>query len=134
MPLLDLFWTMLLFFLFVAWIWLLIVILSDVFRSRDLSGWAKALWTLFVLFLPWLGAFIYLLIRGSEMSERSAQAEAERIDRGREHAAMSAPGGTAPTGGSSPATEIDRLARLRDAGVLTEDEFQARRAKLLAQG
>ncbi|HKA67826.1 MAG TPA: SHOCT domain-containing protein [Actinomycetes bacterium] len=133
MPLLDLFWTMMLFFLFVAWIWLLIVVLSDVFRSRDLSGWAKALWTLFVLFLPWLGAFIYLLIRGGEMSERAAQAEADRLDRGREYAAISTPGGASSTGRPSPATEIDRLASLRDSGVLTEDEFQARKAKLLAQ-
>ena len=79
MPLLDLFWTMLWFFIFAALIWLVIVILTDVFRSPDLSGWAKALWTLVIVLLPLLGAFIYLLIRGTEISERSEQAA---IDRG----------------------------------------------------
>ncbi|HKE51480.1 MAG TPA: SHOCT domain-containing protein [Actinomycetes bacterium] len=128
MPLFDLFWTMLLFFLFVAWIWLFFVIIGDVFRSRDLSGGAKALWTLFVVFVPWLGIFIYLLIRGSDISERKEQAAIAQDEKLREYAAMSMPAGE-----SSPAAEIDRLASLRDSGVLTEDEFQARKAQLQAQ-
>lgn len=126
MPLWDLFWTMLWFFLFVAWIWLFFVIIGDVFRSRDLSGGAKALWTLLVVFVPFLGIFIYLLVRGSDISERKEQAETERYDKMREYAATSTPD-------ASPTAEIDRLASLRDSGVITEDEFQARKAKLQAQ-
>lgn len=71
-PLLNLFWTMLIFFLFVAWIWLLIMVLADVFRSHDLSGWAKALWALFIVVVPWLGVIVYLIARGDSMSERAA--------------------------------------------------------------
>jgi Short C-terminal domain/Phospholipase_D-nuclease N-terminal len=132
MPLWDLFWTMLLFFLFVVWIWLFFVIIGDVFRSRDLSGWAKALWTLLVVFVPMLGIFIYLLIRGSDMSERKEQAAIEHDQKMHEYAAMSMPGGDSSTGGGpSAADELGRLVSLRDSGVLTEDEFQARKAKLL---
>src|SRR5690606_29649102 len=72
-PLLNLFWTMLWFFLFVAWIWLLIALLSDIFRSRDLSGWGKALWTLLIIITPLLGALIYLIARGKGMAERRAE-------------------------------------------------------------
>ena len=76
---LDLFWSMMWFFVLIAGIWLFIVIISDVIRSRDLSGWAKALWALLLIFLPWLGAFIYLLVRGTEMAERSEQAAIDRV-------------------------------------------------------
>ena len=71
MPLMDLFWSMLWFFLFFAWIWLLITIFSDIFRSHDLSGWGKAFWTIFVVILPWLGVLIYLIARGGSMQERA---------------------------------------------------------------
>ena len=67
----DLFWSMLWFFLFFAWIWLLITIFSDIFRSHDLSGWGKAFWTIFVVILPWLGVLIYLIARGGSMQERA---------------------------------------------------------------
>ncbi len=67
----DLFWSMLWFFLFFAWIWLLIMIFSDIFRSHDLSGWGKAFWTIFVVILPWLGVLIYLIARGGSMQERA---------------------------------------------------------------
>jgi hypothetical protein len=127
MPLLDLFWSMFLFFLFVAWIWLLIMVLADVFRSRDLSGGAKALWTLFIIFIPFLGVFIYLLVRGSEMAERAEQLAIERDRTTREYIKSTA------GSGASTADEIDKLARLRDSGMLTEAEFQAQKAKLLAQ-
>jgi hypothetical protein len=80
-----------------------------------------------------LGIFIYLLVRGSDISERKEQAAIEHDQKMREYAAMSTPGGASSTGGLSPAAEIDRLVSLRDSGVLTEDEFQARKAKLLAQ-
>jgi hypothetical protein len=127
MPLLDLFWTMIWFFLFVAWIWLLYVIVTDLYRSRDLSGWAKALWVLFIIFLPVLGTFIYLIVRGGEMAERSEQAEMER-DQMRHDYIKTLSGRSV-----SAADEIDKLARLRDSGAITEEEFQGQKAKLLAQ-
>ena len=73
-PLLDLFGSMLGFFLLIIWFWLLIIIFSDIFRSRDLSGWAKALWSIFVIILPFLGIFSYLIVRGGKMHERAEQA------------------------------------------------------------
>ena len=71
-PLLNLFWTMFIFFLWVIWIWILITVFIDIFRSRDLSGWAKALWFLFVLFIPLIGVLAYLIARGGSMQERAA--------------------------------------------------------------
>jgi hypothetical protein len=72
-PLLNIFWTMLAFFLFFIWIWLLIVVFLDIFRSHDMGGFAKALWVIFVVVLPYLGVFVYLVARGGTMQERSAQ-------------------------------------------------------------
>ena len=72
-PLLNLFWTMFIFFLWVIWIWILIWVFIDIFRSRDLSGWAKALWFLFVLFIPLIGVLVYLIARGGSMQERAEQ-------------------------------------------------------------
>jgi len=72
----ELFWSMLWFFLWIIWIWLLIVVFGDIFRSRDLSGWAKALWTIFVILVPYLGIFVYLIARGRQMQERSYDAAA----------------------------------------------------------
>lgn len=127
MPLLDLFWAMLWFFLWIAWIWLLVVIITDVFRSHDLSGWGKALWTLFIIFLPFLGVLLYLIVRGGKMAERSQQAAIEREQMTQEYI-RSVSGG----GGASTADEIDKLARLRSSGAITEEEFQAQKARLLA--
>ena len=126
MPLLNLLWTMFWFFLFVAWIWLLVVILTDVFRSRDLSGWGKALWTLFVIILPMLGVLIYLVVRGDTMSERSERAAMDWEPETRD----AVPAGDS---GRSTADELDKLARLRSSGTITEEEFQTQKAKLLAQ-
>jgi len=72
-PLLNLFWTMFIFFLWVIWIWVLIWVFIDIFRGQDLSGWAKALWFLFVLFIPLIGVLVYLIARGGSMHERAAQ-------------------------------------------------------------
>ena len=127
MPLLDLFWTMLWFFLLIAWIWLLISIITDIFRSDDLSGWTKALWTLFVIIVPWLGALIYLIARGGAMQERTMRDVA-----GRERATREYIQEVASTGGSSAADELTKLAQLRDSGVITADEFESQKAKLLA--
>src|SRR5215475_14274674 len=79
-PLLNIFWTMFIFFLWVIWIWVLIMVFIDIFRSRDLSGWAKALWFLFVLLIPLIGVLVYLIARGGRMQERTAQ-EAQQQDR-----------------------------------------------------
>jgi hypothetical protein len=128
-PLLNLFLTMLWFFLFIAWIWLLVTLLTDVFRSTDLSGWTKALWTIFILVLPLLGALIYLIVRGSSMTERMAADYQRRDEAFREYVRDAAStNGTAP---ASTADELAKLARLRDEGVLSPDEFAAQKAKLL---
>ena len=129
MPLLDLFWATLWLFVFFAWIWLVITIFGDIFRSRDLSGWGKALWTLFVVFLPWLGVLIYLIVRGRSMEDRSVQAAAEREKATRQYVQS-----VASDDGASSADEIAKLAELRNSGLLTEDEFAAQKAKILAKG
>jgi hypothetical protein len=126
---LDLFWSMLWFFLFFAWIWLLISVFSDIFRSSDLSGGGKALWTLFVLILPYLGVFVYLIARGGQMQERSMEEAVRREEATRKYIQQAA--GSAGGGGSS-ADEIAKLAQLRDQGHLTEAEFAAQKAKVLA--
>ncbi len=122
----QLFWSMLWFFLFVIWIWLLIVVFGDIFRSRDLSGWGKALWTIFVIVLPYLGVFVYLIARGQKMGEHAVQ-EAQEQDAAMRRYVQDAAGST----GRSTADEIARLADLRDKGVISEAEFQQAKAKAL---
>jgi ABC-type multidrug transport system fused ATPase/permease subunit len=124
MPLLDLFFAMLWFFLFVAWIWLLISIYADIFRSDDLGGGGKTLWVLFVLLLPFLGVLIYLIARGGSMQERSVQQAAAS-----EQAAQQYIREVAAT--PSSADELAKLAQLREQGLLTPEEFEAQKAKLL---
>ena len=124
MPLMDLFWTMLWFFMFFIWIWLLIRIFGDIFRSDDLGGWGKALWTLFVIITPFLGVLVYLIARGKGMQERSIR-DAEAADAAtREYIKQAA-------GTTSKADELAKLASLRDQGVLTPAEFEAQKAALL---
>ncbi len=118
-------WSMIWFTLFFIWIWLLIVVFADIFRSPDLGGWAKALWTIFIIVLPYLGVFIYLIARGHKMQEHArTEAEAQQFAT-REYIQNVA--GT----GKSPADEVARLADLRDRGVITEQEFQAAKSKAL---
>jgi hypothetical protein len=121
---------MLWFFLFVIWIWLLIAVFSDIFRSSDLSGSGKAIWSIFVIFVPYLGVFVYLIARGGKMHEHAiAQAQAQ------DQAMQSYIRDVAATSGSgsgSTADELARLADLRDKGVISEDEFQQLKAKTLA--
>jgi len=124
-PLLDAFLTMLWFFLWVLWIFLLFWIIFDIFRSKDLSGWSKALWLIFIIILPFLGVFVYLIARGGSMQERSvrqAQAEDKQFQEYVRDAA----------GSGSSADEVAKLADLRDRGVITEAEFQQGKAKILA--
>src|SRR6478752_4346871 len=115
-------WDMLWFFMFFIWIWLLITVFGDIFRSPDLSGWGKGLWTIFVIVLPYLGVFIYLIARGGKMHEHAAQMYAAQEAATRQHI-------QSVTGGASPAEEIARLAQLRDQGAITEEEFTAAKAK-----
>ena len=125
-PLLSIFWTMLLFFGFVVWIWLLVVVFGDIFRSHDIGGFAKALWVLLVIFLPLLGVLIYLIARGGKMQERAAQdtrQQQQEFDTYVQEVAGS---------GASPADQLTKLAQLRDEGVITDQEFQAQKAKVMA--
>ena len=123
----QLFWSMLWFFLFVIWIWLLIVVFSDIFRSRDLSGWGKALWTIFVIVLPYLGVFVYLIARGHKMGEHAVQ-DAQEQDAAMRRYVQN----VVSSDGRSTADEIARLADLRDRGVISEEEFQQAKAKAIS--
>jgi type VI protein secretion system component VasK len=127
-PLLDAFLTMLWIFLFIIWIWLLIVVFGDIFRSRDLSGWGKALWTIGIIILPWLGVLIYLIARGSKMHERQIQAAQAQEQAFRQYVQETA----ASSGANTAADQLAKLADLRDKGVITEAEFQTEKAKALA--
>ncbi|HEV3132302.1 MAG TPA: SHOCT domain-containing protein [Acidimicrobiales bacterium] len=124
-PLLSIFWTMLEFFIFFLWIWLLIVIFGDIFRSHDMGGLAKALWVLFVIIVPYLGVLIYLIARGGKMHERAAAAAAQQQKAFDAYVKQTA----GSSGGS--ADELAKLADLKAKGVLTDAEFEAQKAKLL---
>jgi len=127
-PVLDLFLTMLYFFLFVIWIWLLIMVFIDIFRSRDMGGWAKALWVIFIIILPFLGVFVYLIARGSKMHERAAAEAAQQQKQFDAYIRQTA--GT--TQGSSTADQLSKLADLKSQGVITDAEFEDQKAKILA--
>jgi hypothetical protein len=124
MPLLDLFWTMLLFFLFIAWISLLIQVYADIFRSHDLGGVAKAAWTVLVLVLPYVGVVVYLIARGGSMQERSADRAAQAQHATERYIRDIA---TAP----SSTDELVKLAELRDQGALTPEEFETQKSRIL---
>ena len=119
-------WSMLWFFLFFIWIWILITVFADIFRSHDLSGWAKAIWVIFVIFLPYLGVFVYLIARGHKMSEHAMEA-AQAQDAAAKQYIRDAAG----TGGSA-ADELDRLADLKAKGVIDDAEFQKLKAKVVS--
>jgi Short C-terminal domain/Phospholipase_D-nuclease N-terminal len=124
----QVFLSMLWFFLFFIWIWLLIAVFGDIFRSDDLSGWGKALWSIFIIVLPYLGVFVYLIARGHKMSDRAARAAADQEAHFRRYVQDVA----STSGGGGAADELARLADLRDKGVLSEEEFQQAKAKALA--
>jgi ABC-type multidrug transport system fused ATPase/permease subunit len=125
-PLLGAFWTIFLIFLWVIWIWILIWIFIDIFRSRDLSGWAKALWFLFVLFIPLIGVLVYLIARGGKMHERSVRDQQQADREFRTYVQEAA-------GSQSPADQLAKLADLRDRGVISAAEFDREKAKILAK-
>jgi hypothetical protein len=117
---------MMYFFLFFIWVWLLIVVFSDIFRSHDLGGFAKALWVIFVIVVPYLGVFVYLIARGHKMSEHAAEA-AQAQDAAQRTYIQNAAGTSA-----SAADEIARLADLKSQGVISDAEFEQAKAKALA--
>ncbi len=117
-------WSMLWFFLFFIWIWLLIVVFGDIFRSHDLSGWAKALWTIFVIFLPYLGVFVYLIARGGKMQGRAVQRSQDQYPPLSQYVQSAK--------SRAAADEIAQLVDLRNKGVISEEEFQQAKAKALA--
>jgi hypothetical protein len=124
-PLLQVFLSMLYFFLFVIWIWIAIMVVVDIFRSHDMGGFAKALWFIFVVLVPYLGVFIYLIARGGKMHERQiadATAQQKAFDQYVQQTA----------GSGDVAGQLEKLAGLRDQGVISADEFEAQKAKLLA--
>jgi hypothetical protein len=125
-PLLGIFWTMLWFFLFVVWIILLFRIFADIFRSDDMGGWGKALWSIFIIILPFLGVLIYVIVRGHGMSERDlkqAQAQKAAFD---DYVRQ-----TAGSSSTSVADELSKLAALKDQGVITEAEYTTLKAKAM---
>lgn len=119
--------SMVYFFLFFIWIWLLVVVFGDIFRSDDLGGWGKALWTIFVILVPYLGVFVYLIARGHKMGAHAAKA-AQAQDAAMQDYVRS----VAASNGNGTADEVTRLADLRDRGVITDAEFQQGKAKALA--
>ena len=123
MPFLDIIWSMFVFFLLIAWIWVVISVVSDVFRSKDIGGFSKAFWVLFVIIIPWLGVLSYILIRGSGMEERNMQAVADAADKQRAY--------IHDVAGTSTADELTKLAELKDKGVINDAEFEAQKGKLL---
>ena len=126
-PLLGAFWTIFMIFLWVIWIWVLIWVFIDIFRSRDLSGWAKALWFLFVLFIPIIGVVVYLIARGDSMSERAEQQARQQDAEFRGYVQEAAADSPAST-----ADQLAKLADLRDRGVISAGEFERQKAKVLA--
>lgn len=127
-PLLDVFLSTLYFFCWVLWLMLLFWIIWDIFRSRDLSGWAKAGWLIFVIVLPLLGVLVYLIARGGSMHERQALQVKAQDDAFRAYVRDAA-----GTNGHSQSDELTRLAGLHDRGILDDDEFGRAKARVLAQ-
>jgi len=123
-PFADVMWTMLVFFLWILWFWLLFTVFADVFRRHDISGWAKAAWVIFVIILPFLGVFIYLIVESKGMAQRNidqaSQAKSQFDDYVRQ------------TAGGGGAGEIAKAKDLLDSGAITQAEFDSIKAKALA--
>jgi len=121
----QVFWSFVWFFLFFIWIWLLLVVFGDIFRSRDLSGWGKALWIIFVILVPYLGVFVYLIARGHKMGEHAAEAAQAQDQAMRQYVQQVA-------GSSTPADEIAKLADLKASGAIDDAEYERLKAQALA--
>jgi hypothetical protein len=126
-PLGGVFLSMLYFFLFFIWIYILITVFIDIFRSNDLNGWIKALWCIFIIIIPFLGVFIYLIARGGKMQQRSMKDAAEQKSEFDAYVRQ-----TAGTSGTDVASQLSQLADLKAQGVLSDAEFEAQKAKVLA--
>ena len=124
-PFLDILWTMIIFFTWVVWLWMMFTILTDVFRRRDIGGWAKAAWTVFLILLPFLGALVYLIANHGGMTDRRVadmqEAQAQFDERVRSVAAR-----------DGAAMEIEKGKQLLDSGAITPQEFDAIKAKAIA--
>jgi hypothetical protein len=116
---------MFMFFVFILWIWLLIAVFMDIFRSHDLGGWAKAIWVFFIIILPFLGVLVYLIARGGKMHERAAEQAAQQQKAFDAYVKQTASSG-------STADDLAKLADLKQQGVITDAEFEAQKAKILA--
>lgn len=124
-PFMDIFWTMLIFFAWVTWIWMMIVILTDVFRRRDIGGWAKAAWVVFMVILPFIGVLTYLIAQHAGMAERQARdVEGARAETDAYIKSVAGDGGAA--------AEIEKGKQLLDSGAITESEFEKLKAHALA--
>jgi Short C-terminal domain/Phospholipase_D-nuclease N-terminal len=128
-PLIGAFWTMLWFFLWILWFFLLFRVIIDIFRDHTISGWAKAAWLIFIIIVPFLGVFVYLIARGSSMAQRDQDQAKAQEQAFRSYVQDAAGSGG---GGGGTASELSRLAQLKDQGVITDAEFQQQKAKLLA--
>ena len=124
-PLLGAFWTMFVFFIWIAWLFLLFKIFADIFRSPDLGGGSKALWCIFIILVPFLGTFVYVIARGKQMTEHDIESAAAQQAAFDEYVRS-----TAGTGGSA-ADELAKLADLKQSGVISDVEFEQQKAKLL---
>ncbi|MET9346926.1 SHOCT domain-containing protein [Streptomyces termitum] len=128
-PLLNVFWTMLWFFLWIMWLFLLFKVITDIFRDHELSGWGKAGWLIFCIVLPYLGVLVYVIARGKGMGVRDAKQAKEAESRFQEYIRQTA--GT-QGGGGSATDELARLAELKEKGAITPEEFEKAKAKVLA--
>lgn len=119
----TIFWSIFWLFLLIAWFWVLITVVADIFRSKDIGGVAKAAWLLFVILIPWLGVLAYILTRGDKMTENNMQAAAAMESAQRDYIRGIA--------GTSVGTELEKLSALKEQGVITQAEFDAQKKKLL---
>jgi energy-coupling factor transporter transmembrane protein EcfT len=124
-PLLEVFWTVLIFFAFVVWIWILFIVFADLFRRRDVSGWIKVLWIVFIIVLPYLGVFVYVIAEHRGISERSAQSQRAAKREFDDYVRSAA-------GASDPASQIAQAKELLDKGTITQGEFDQIKQRAVA--
>lgn len=117
-------WSMISFFFLFMFIWIFIGVIADLFRDHELSGWGKAAWVIFLIFFPFLGTLVYLIVRGGTMAERSARAQAEAQRQFNEYVREQA-------GAASPADELERLESLREKGTISDDDYAKLKAKVI---
>jgi phospholipase D-like protein/putative oligomerization/nucleic acid binding protein len=126
-PFMNVLWTMIIFFCWVVWIWMMVIILTDVFRRRDIGGWTKALWVVFLIVLPFLGALVYIIAQHDGMAERNVKGAAQAQQQFDEHI-------RSVTQYNGAASEIERAKQLLDGGAINQAEFEQLKTKALAAG